>query len=533
MSPSDPGEASAVLVRDGNVVAVGGAEVRDLATDEGATVHDFGERIVLPGFTDPHAHFAGSSLASETMVDCRIPLCRTIEDIQGQLSQAREKAERSGWLIGQAGLFLDQRLKERRFPTRRELDRVSDTLPIALRTGGHATVLNSAAMNLLDLDSAQGIHGSADIDKENGIIRELEYLVPSPQLDPVELRRVLRERAADLFLANGVTAVGEIAEDVDSVMAADEMAAAGDFPLRLALYLWVPAIMSFDDAIEPGALALTADSEQMRVAGIKMFVDGGYSSATAAVKTPFQAPYCIAGHEHGKLGMTKEEVMSVIERSIGAGLTVALHSNGERAQQLACEATVESGVDGSKVRIEHAGNYVTDQSTVEGWRRAGILPVPNPKFLNEFGGLLPERLGEPGTHGRWPFKSLLEDGWRISNSSDIFPGANDECTNPLFSMWCSVARRSPEDDSIEPEEAISVMDALNMSTLYAAEAIGAGDRRGTLEPGKQADIVVLDRDVFSVDMDEIKEVKVDSVFVDGEIVHEREGADPQRSVASI
>jgi hypothetical protein len=167
---------------------------------------------------------------------------------------------------------------------------------------------------------------------------------------------------------------------------------------------------------------------------------------------------------------------------------------------------------------------VTEEATVDAWRRAEIVPVPQPKFLNEFGGLLPERLGEPGTRGRWPFKSLLEQGWRISASSDIFPGADDECTNPLFSAWCSIARRSPQDASIEPEEAISVMDALRMSTVYAAETMRVDDRRGTLEPGKQGDVIVLDRDVFAVDVDDIKEVQVDSVFVDGALVHERDGA---------
>ncbi|MEA2361360.1 MAG: hypothetical protein QOD71_505 [Thermoleophilaceae bacterium] len=523
MTPSGE-EAEAVLVRDADIAAVGSRADLTVLAGQDAKVHDFGDRLVLPAFTDPHAHFAGTSLAGETMVDCRIWLCPTIDDILAQLSANKHKAERNGWLVGLCGLFLDQRLAEKRFPTREELDRVSDTIPIALRAGGHATILNSAALKQLDLDNRTDIHGSAEIEKDSGVIRELEYLVPNPPLGAGELREVLGRGSRELFLANGVTLVGEISEDLDSVLAADELSAAGNFPMRIAHYLWVPAIMPFDEAIKPGAVALTAHSESQWLAGIKMFVDGGYSSSSAAVKTPFQEPFCVPGHEHGKIGMTKDEIKDVIERSVAAGLTVALHSNGERAQELVCEATNEASVDGSNVRVEHAGNYVTEEATVDAWRRAEIVPVPQPKFLNEFGGLLPERLGEPGTRGRWPFKSLLEQGWHISASSDIFPGANDECTNPLFSAWCSVARRSPQDASIEAEEAISVMDALRMSTVYAAETMRVDDRRGTLEPGKQADVIVLDRDVFAVDVDDIKEVKVDSVFVDGALVHERDGA---------
>jgi predicted amidohydrolase YtcJ len=520
MTPSGD-EAEAVLVRGADIVAVGSREDLTGLAGEDAKVHDFGERLVLPAFIDPHAHFAASSLARETLVDCRIPLCRTIDDILGQLSANKQKAERNGWLIGSCGLFIDQRLAEKRFPHREELDRVSDTIPIALRTGGHATVLNSAALKELDLDNRTDIFEGAEIDKDTGVIREIEYVVPMPALDADETRHVLRQGSRELFLSNGVTLVGEISEDLDSVMAVDEMSAAGDFPMRIGHYLWVPSIMSLDEAIKPGAVPLTAGAERQWVAGIKMFVDGGYSSSTSAVKTPFQEPYCVPGHEHGKIGMTKDELTDVIERSIAAGLTVALHSNGERAQELVCEAVSEAGVDGSKVRVEHAGNYITEEATVNAWRRAEIVPVPQPKFLNEFGGLLPERLGEPGTRGRFPFKSLLEQGWHISASSDIYIGANDECANPLFSAWCSVARRSPQDASIESEEAVSVMDALRMSTVHAAETMGVADRRGTLEPGKQADVIVLDRDVFAVDMDDIKEVKVDSVFVDGQNVHER------------
>jgi predicted amidohydrolase YtcJ len=528
MSSLHPEEVTSLLLHDGKVAAVGDLGIAQSPTAANAQILDFGERPVLPAFSDPHAHFAASAIAAEALVDCRIERCRSIEDILQALRDDRHKAGRSGWLIGQAGLFLDQKIEEQRFPTKAELDRVTTDIPVALRAGGHASILNSQALEALDLAAAGP---GADVNWETGVVRELEHAIPSPTLEFHEMQRVLRDAAVRLFLSKGVTSVGEIAEDIGHVQAIDQLNTGPGFPIRVALYLWIPSIMSLREACTPDPLRLASDPAWLRVEGLKMFVDGGYSACTAAVKTPFQPPFCVPGHEHGKLGLTEADIANVVSAASRANLRVALHSNGERAQDLVCSAISENDLDGSQVRVEHAGNYLTDPATVTSWRRAGITPVPNPKFLTEWGGLLPMRLGEPGATGRWPFKSLLADGWELAAGSDIYFGASEECTNPLFNAWCSVARRTYQGDEVEPEESINVMDALRMSTVFAARAENAAARRGTLDVGKQADVIVLERDPRSVSADELRNVRVDFVFVDGQVAYERSGATPAQQQA--
>jgi predicted amidohydrolase YtcJ len=178
------------------------------------------------------------------------------------------------------------------------------------------------------------------------------------------------------------------------------------------------------------------------------------------------------------------------------------------------------------VRIEHAGNMVTSPETTDAWRRAGIEPVPQAVFLYNFGGFLPVYLGRHGTRGRFPFRSLLADGWRLPLSSDITLGAEERQTNPLFGMWCAIERRSFSGDPVEPEQAVSFADALRMHTINGARVLGVEAERGSLEPGKVADAVVLERDPRAVPASALPDIRVDYVYVGGELAYRREGARP-------
>jgi predicted amidohydrolase YtcJ len=264
----------------------------------------------------------------------------------------------------------------------------------------------------------------------------------------------------------------------------------------------------------------------MAVSGLKLFADGGYSARNAAARTPYLNPDGSAGHM-GKVNLSVEEIADAMRRTAAAGMQLAVHGNGERAQDIICEGILGSGVEEPTApRIEHAGNVLTDFAATELWRRASVIPVPQPVFLYNFGEGLASYLGPSVEKGRFPFRSLLDAGWRISGSSDCHLGCEERQTNPLFSVWCCVAREGFHGNPIQPEETISVIEALRMHTLYAAEAIRQEDDRGSLEPGKRADVIVLDRDPRQVSTSELPDVKVDFVFVDGRQVHAREGAQP-------
>jgi predicted amidohydrolase YtcJ len=532
MAREDPGPAEAVSVRDGRIQALLTRDEIDGAARAGATVVDFGDRPLLPGFVDVHAHAEVACRAAFGTVDCRAPECSTVDDVLAALS-AGVGASETGWVVGQANLFFDRKLREGRLPTRPELDRVSATVPIALRAGGHVTVLNTCALELAGIDREyrppeHSVTGKPSVVRDDdgepvGVVKEMDNLLPLPPQPRQTVRAALESGFRDLFTRYGVTTVGEISETIEGLECMDELARAGELGARVRVYLWAPGTMSLDDACSwRDRLRLTASEDDVRVQGVKLFADGGYSAASAAVKRPYV-------HEPGHFGdiaLTEELVTDALAATRDARLQLAIHANGDRAQEWLCGVIERAGGAPSgqlRTRIEHAGNFVPDPALPEAWRRAGVIPVPQPVFLYTFGGYFPDYLGDYGLLGRFPFAGLLEDGWRLSGSCDVWVGSEREATNPLFGVWCCVRRSSFTGSILDPEQAITVEQALRMHTIDAAWVLGEDGEKGSLEPGKLADLVVLDRDPRTVPVDDLPAIQVDHVFLGGREIYHRHG----------
>ena len=520
----------AVTIDRGLIGSVG--SLRELAVPDGAREVDFGDRVVMPAFVDPHAHLEITSVARYSMADCRAPSHKNISEALEALAEKARETEKGEWVMGEANLFFDQKIEDKRLPTREELDTVSTEHPLILRAGGHTSVINSRALEITDVAKyigQQGMMGGAvvhlgDDGQPTGVISELDKALGLPILDRGRLRAALEQGIENLFLQYGVTAVGEISESREGLAILDDLIGPGRAPIRLAVYLWAPGTCTVEEACEWPPFA--APNGDMRVSGLKMFADGGYSARNAAARTPYLNPDGSESHT-GKINLSVEEIADAARRTRAAGIQLAIHGNGELAQDQICNGILASGVKDPLVpRIEHAGNVLTEFSATELWKRAGVTPVPQPVFLYNFGEGLTTYLGPAVEKGRYPFRSLLDAGWRISGSSDCHLGCEERQTNPLFGIWCCVARRGFWGEEIQPEESISVTEALRMHTLYAAEAIREEDERGSLDAGKRGDVIVLDRDPREVPADELPDVKVDFVYVDGRQVYVREGARP-------
>jgi predicted amidohydrolase YtcJ len=523
--------AESVTIEGDRIAAVGGGP--------GDVTLDFGDRVLMPGFIDVHAHYEVAARVGYQTVDVRAPECGSIGDVLDVMREAARETD-TGWAIGQGNLFLDQKLAERRFPTREELDSVSTDVAIAVRAGGHITMLNSKALELAGIDDSyrepQGsVTGQPIVERDGsgrvtGVVKEMDNLLPFPELDRAALKQALKEGATNLFAAHGVTTVGEITETVDGLRAMDELAVAGELPIRVAAYQWVPGTMSIDDACDR-TLEFRAPRDHVGLQGIKIFADGGFSAASAAVKKP----YAVHPHDCGTLAVSPEYVAEIATRASEAGLQMAIHANGERAQELVCDALAKVGSNGGfplAPRVEHAGNFLPDRSLTNKWRAAGIIPVPQPVFIYTIGDFIPTYVGDYGNHGQFPLRWLIDEGWGISGSSDVWIGSERPQTRPLFSIWCCVERRGFSGREIEPEQKISVDEALRIHTIGGARVLGEEDRRGSLEPGKLADVIVLARDPRKVPPSEIPDVEVDYVFLGGRCVYTRPGAEPYKEVVA-
>jgi predicted amidohydrolase YtcJ len=534
LTMADSGRPERVVVVEGDtIVDVGGPDLlARLEEDDGTTVVDVGDAVVLPGFVDPHAHVEATSRAHGETVDCRVPGCRSIEEVLQALSDNRSKA-RDGWLVGQANLFFDQKLEDKRLPTREELDSVSRDLSIVIRAGGHISVLNTRAFETSDVVSyagKRGMAGGAVVERDSsgeptGVIGELDKVLPLPEPTREELREELRTGMHELFTRYGVTSVGEISDSVDGLRLMDELISSGEAPLRTSVFLWAPGTLSVEAACDwERTLQFSAPREWLQVRGLKVFADGGYSARNAAARTEYMEPYAVEKGSRGQLDLSAEELGSLVGRANAAGLQLAVHANGERAQDAVCQGVVAAGPpedERLRTRVEHAGNFVTTPDTVEWWRRAGIIPVPQPVFIYNFGDLFPVYLGEAGRRGRFPFRMLLEDGWRISGSSDIWIGGEQEQTNPFFSIWCCLRRQTFFGEIVDPDQALDIETALEMHTINAALTLGEADRRGSLEKGKVADLALVARDPRELEVDELRTLEVDATIAGGRLAHVR------------
>lgn len=531
MTEGDPVSPGFLAVRDGVIAATGPRGDAAAYIGPETVIRDTGSAPIMPGFVDVHAHMEVAARTAYQTVDCRAPRCRTVADVLDTLREHLSEAV-DGWLVGQANLFFDQKLAEKRLPTRAELDSVSTDVAIVVRAGGHISVLNSRALERAGINrdyraADYSITGMPTVERDErgeptGVVKEMDNLLPLPKLSGDALRAAIRKGVRDLFTANGVTTIGEISETVAGLRQMDALHAAGELGARLRVYLWTPGTVSLEEACQHRDWSgLTAPDELLRVHGVKMFSDGGYSAASAAVKRP----YVHTGHRNcGKVALSAEQIGEALRRTADAGLQLAVHANGDRAQEEVCLAIEAAGGPrpGAPIpRVEHAGNFLPDPAATELWRRAGIIPVPQPVFIYTFGDFFPAYLGEYGTRGRFPFRRLLDEGWAITGSSDVWIGSEDGATNPFFSIWCCLRRESFFGEIIDEDQRITMAEALRMHTINGARTLGEEDRYGSLEPGKLADVIVLDRDPFECPVDELLQIRVDEVYLGGRRVHTR------------
>jgi predicted amidohydrolase YtcJ len=521
-----------ILVRDGLIEAVLPAAALDAATPDGARVIDLGRRTLMPGFVDPHAHAEVAAKASYEMADVRAPGCPNVAAVLDALSTQRHLA-REGWLVAQANLFFDQKLEDRRFPTRDELDSVSTELAIVIRAGGHLSILNSKALELSGIDEDYravdySVTGKPTVQRDasgrpNGVVTEMDKLLPLPSLSAEEIRMAVEGGIAQLFTAHGVTTIGEISDSVDGGLRVfDDAIAGGRMSARIHVYLWTPGTVSLEQACDHHQWArLRSDPSRLAITGVKAFADGGYSAARAALSQPYTHD---GGHNCGEVALSTDQIVELARRTQAAGLQLAVHANGDRAQLEVCRAlaSIERSDTGPRIRVEHAGNFVPDYDALSGaWAAAGIVPVPQPVFIYNFAEFLPEYVGDYSRDRQFPLRRMLEAGWPVSGSSDVWVGSEIGQTNPFLSIASAVNRRTFHHQVLGPDEGVSVYEALRMHTVGGAYALGEERTRGTLEVGKFADVIALDRNPLEIPVRDLLAVNVDDVFLGGEHVRSR------------
>jgi predicted amidohydrolase YtcJ len=261
----------------------------------------------------------------------------------------------------------------------------------------------------------------------------------------------------------------------------------------------------------------------LRLGGVKLFLDGGLTAAAAAMHEPY--PH-LPGYR-GELAFSPDELRERIEELDQAGHQIMVHAIGDRAldevldafERLPGRRPVESGMH----RIEHGGNLFMTTERIERFKRAGVLPIPQPSFIYSTASGYRRFLGPERSRDLMPFRKLLDAGLAVPGNSDS-AGVEARMHEPMFGIWCLVNRRANTGEVLDIEQAVTVKEGLRMYTRNAALSLGELDNRGSLEVGKFADFVVLDRDPGAMPADQLLEVAVDSTWVGGRCRYDRASA---------
>ncbi|MBI4636693.1 MAG: amidohydrolase [Candidatus Rokubacteria bacterium] len=494
MDPSLP-RAQALAVKDGRIVEVGGDDEILWLREDGYELHDLGGRTVLPGFIDPHNHFSIAALDC-FFVDCRD--AHDISDIQGRMREAAAGVPASEWV---RGFCYDHRaLAERRHPTRHDLDAaVSDRPALLVHYSHHQAVANSRALAAAGITRQTPDPPGGEIARDRGgeptgLLFERAMGIPEARSrEGWESRFVEVARAASLrYARHGITAVQDAAVTPAMARRYAEARATGALAIHVGEMMVSPrGWFEAPDAAAPGET-------------LKLFVDGGYRCA-------LRYPRGGAMVTSGFLFYERAALAGRLVDAWRAGRRVTCHAIGNLGVETAVGAIEDAlraePAGRARVRIDHA--IFLTRALIARLADLGVWVVAQPSFLYDRG-----RHEVPGEILVRPFRSVAEAGIPQAFSSDFPCGSLD----PLVGVYAAVTRRTRTGEVADGDQALSVQAALEAYTIDAARAAGLAGERGSLEPGKRADFLVLSGDPLECSDAALLDLRVVETWVGGERV---------------
>src|SRR5262252_2351817 len=493
------GPARSMLVRDGRIAAVGSAERAHAAAEPGARVVGLEGAAVIPGLIDAHCHLCDVGyLASGA--DCSQPAAPDIPAIVARLRDAAARAPDGSWVTGSG--YVEYKLREGRHPTRADLDAAVPGRPaILFHTSLHACVLNTPALREAGFDDRQpdppgGRFGRDREGRLDGVV----YEGPTFTL----VWDGLRARVGQHFAALGITAVCDADTRRDSLTAYAEADERGMLGVRVA------GLVVHDEADWLLGSGLRGRrSPRLAAESVKIWADGGMSSRTAAIHGSYPVP----PYGSGIMYFSRGELTEMVAGFDARGLQVCIHAQGDRAIEAVLDAyaAVLGGRPGNPLRhrIEHGGSLFAPLAA----RAAalGIVVAAQPGMLSILGDGFAEAL--PGRSDElFAYASWRRAGIRVAGSSD----APVITADPLVGIRDAALRRTSSGRVLGPGEGLATVDALALYTTEAAFAMHRERDIGSLEPGKLADFVVLDRSPLDTEPERIADIRVLATVVSGQ-----------------
>lgn len=506
--------AEGMAIVGDSIVATGTAnEIERWIGDETNTIRVAEGQLIVPGFIDCHTHFVdgGFALASVQLRDVRSPR----EFIQ-RIADFAKKQPRGAWILN--GDW-DHENWGGELPTRHWIDSVTPHHPVWInRLDGHMGLANTAALQAAGItDKVKEVPGGTIVrdksGKLTGIFKDnamgmLYARVPPPSVEQED--QALQE-AMDYVAARGVTS----AHNMSGYMSVFERArVAGTLKTRIYAGMSLSNWKTLHEKVK----AQGWGDKWLRIGALKEFVDGSLGSHTAA----FFDPFSDTPNDAGFFVIGEEELYRRIKSADSAGLQVMTHAIGDKAIHTLLNSyervASENGVRDRRFRIEHAQHI--HPNDLKRFATLGVIPSMQPYHCIDDGRWAEKIIGYERCKTTYAFRSLLDAGARFAFGSDWFVAP----PTPLEGIYAAVTRRTLDDKNPGgwiPEQKITVVEALKAYTAWAAYASFEENIKGSLEPGKLADFVILEKDITAIDPVEIRNVQVLKTVVGGKVVFEK------------
>lgn len=508
--------ATALVARQGLIVYVGdNATAREMAS-AGAEAVDLRGACVIPGLTDAHIHFSWFALGLQNVQ----AETDTLDECLRRVAEQAARTPEGEWVTG---FGWNHNVWGGAFPTAAMLDRVAPDHPVALDTkSGHAKWVNTRALALAGItaDTPDPAGGKIVRDAEGrptGILLEgamalVDAVIPEPSLE--RTAEALRQAMSVAHHA-GLTGVHDMG-DAMALRAYQTLRGRDELTLRVIKSVPLEAL---DHALAVGLQSGLGD-DWLRLGHVKMFMDGALGPRTAHML----AGYDDAPEDRGIAVTDPDAIRDAVRRANAGGLACAVHAIGDRANRdiLDIYAQVRDASPGPapwprlRNRIEHA--QIIHPDDVGRLGRLGVVASMQPIHATSDMVIAEQHLGER-CRTAYAWRSILEGGAVLALGSDC----PVEVLDPLAGIHAAVTRRradgSPGEEGWYPEQRLTVEEAVRGYTSGAAYAAGVEHRLGSLEPGKLADITILDRDLWHADPMDILSTRVLGTIVDGEFVY--------------
>lgn len=528
--------AQAVAVRGNKILAVGGND--EVLKQAGASARkiDLRGRTVIPGLIDNHAHPLGAGLS-----ELREPLPRilSITDMQAYIRRQAERLGPGKWIL--IPRTFPTRLKENRMPTRADLDAAAPNNPVAF-DASYTWVVNSYALKQAGITRDTKPPANAEIGKDangepNGILRGAASLLKLPSTraefsehEKLEALQTILRRYNEV----GITTTTERAASVDEVRTYEALRKSGRMNARLHVTIRLDAsrpIEELEKRIQSLPWKAHSGDDWLKINTLKVTLDGGMLIGTAYQRRPY-GPFAkiLYGHEdpefRGLLNIPADKLARIVRAAHLGGWQFTAHAVGGGAMDALLDAyekvNAERPLTQSRMLITH-GNF-PDERAIRRSKQLGVLMDAQPAWLYKDAHVLAKVIDEQTMRLFQPLKAWQEAGVVAGGGSDHMIGHDSYAAvnpyNPFLAMWTAITRRTETGVVIYPEQRVSRADALRLFTRNGAYLLFEEKTRGTLEPGKLADLVVISDDLLTCPEERIRDIKAMLTMVDGRIVHE-------------